>query len=195
MIQPAHVGLIMCTQGCFGVRDAQTCLGYSVEDLDPNLFICGLPCDPTGRAPSSNQSVRVVSFSKKPLFDLHSSIFFFFLSFFSLFVYSHSLPSCVYYLLSLCQPLFPVFSLCSSQHLSQCFPSIFPSVFQLTLCFPSSPSFIVSPQWGIHHYHLTNLHTFSLLPESQEIIMLSNDSLETCSKCQITFGSKSPQRH
>ena len=32
----------------------QTCLGYSMKDFGPNLFICRLTCDPTGRAPSSN---------------------------------------------------------------------------------------------------------------------------------------------
>ena len=44
----------------------QTCLGYSMKDFGPNLFICRLTCDPIGRAPSSNQSVQAVCFFRKP---------------------------------------------------------------------------------------------------------------------------------
>ena len=54
----------------------QTCLGYSMKDFGPNLFICRLTCDPTGRAPSSNQSVRAVCFSRKPFLMYIPSPFF-----------------------------------------------------------------------------------------------------------------------
>ena len=128
MIQPAHVGLIMCTQGFFGVRDAQTCLGYSVEDLDPNLFIYGLPCDPTRKAPSSNQSVQVVSFSKKPLFDLHTSLFFVVL-----------LPLCLLTLPSILCVL-PPFLMSTS--ISCVFAMFLPASFPMfSKCFSANPLF------------------------------------------------------
>ena len=72
-------------------------------------------------------------------------------------------------------------------------PMFFPVFFQLTLCLPSYRSFIVSPQWGTHHYHFPNLHAFPLLLESQGIIMHFDDSLETCIRSRITFGSESPK--
>ena len=171
MIQPARVGLIMCTQGCFGVREAQTCLGYSMEDLDPNLFICGLPCNPTSKAPSSNQSVQVVSFSKKPLFDLHTSLFFVVLLPLCLltlpsilcvlppFLMSTSI-SCVFAVFL--PTSFPMFS----QYFSQCFSanplfSFFSLFYSLSLVGHSSLSFD----------QFTHIFTFAKIPKESSCFL------------------------
>ena len=74
---------------------------------------------------------------------------------------------------------------------------LFPHLFSnspknpLLLCLPST--FIVFLQWDTNHYGFTNSHAFPLSSESQGIIIPSEDYLETCSRCQIAFGSGFPK--
>ena len=89
----------------------------------------------------------------------------------SLFVHTPSL--CVFTLF----PVFPSFSQFSQPTLLICLPL----------------PYIVTPQWGTNHYCFNSFHASPLLLESRGIIMPSEDSLETCSRCQIAFNSEFPK--
>ena len=88
-----------------------------------------------------------------------------FLSFFSLFLYSHSIPFCVYYLISFCQPLFPLFSMCSSQHLSQCFSQCF-SANPLFAFFSLFYSLSLVGHSSLSFHQFTRIFTFARIPRN-----------------------------
>ena len=147
----------MCVCVCGGGRGGQgvrslLVLQYQAKNQDPNLFICGLSCNPTGRAPSFNQIVQAASFSRKTflIYTPHP----FCRSSPSLFTHTPftfvCIPSFPYV-----YPIFPMFSLCI-------FPQCFSNHPLVRLLIP----FIVSHQRGNHPYHFTNSHAFLLSPES-----------------------------
>ena len=85
-------------------------------------------------------------------------------------------------LVPLNSPMFPCVSPLSC--------SLTPQIFQ-----PPSlhllPFLIVFHQWGHNHY-LPTSHIFLCSSESQGILMTLEDSLGTCPRCRIVFGSGSP---
>ena len=93
--------------------------------------------------------------------------------------------------------LLPMFDLSPSSLLSSGFPTLFClsshpfSLYFLPSVLWSRPPFIVLREWGGHHFFPTHslTHIFPCPSKSQGILTNSEDSLGTCSRCQIVFGS------
>ena len=128
----------------------QTYLGYSMKDFNPNLFICGLTCDPTGRAPSSNQSIQVVRFSRKPFLFYTPPPFC--CSSPSLFSHTPFPLVCITFFPCV-YPYFPCFPCIP--------PSIFPSVSQCFSLSPSLFSFLSIYSLSLVGYSSLSFHQFT----------------------------------
>ena len=96
-------------------------------------------------------------------------------------------PNWTFLLLS---PLFPSLSFWSGSSFSQ---SLSPSIFFQPPYVDPLLLFIVSHLWGYHHYQFPTSHVFPRPLESQGILTNSEDSLGTCPRCQIVFGSGLPK--